>query len=170
VKNVRKNTIFVIVLFLGLCLSIVSVKADPVIDVTIDPVEPEPHDTVMFYATITSDEEILEVRIIMQECNDQICFSRSNESMDLVGDVYQEKFELEKSTATYIKYWLEVYTADSYTETDPTNVTLKIESGNGNGNGDENGDEDGGDDSPGFEILTLLIAVSIAFILLKRKR
>ena len=156
-------------LYLGLYLSSINVTAEPVVDISVIPEEPEPLDTLTFTATVTSDEDIDEVNLIIKECkyNPDLCFKRTIVPMMLDGKSYQAEYELEYSDATYISYYLEIISGDYTNDTEQINLTLKIDSSNENTNEADSDDED---KSPGFEIIIFIAAVLIIFILIRKKR
>ena len=166
-----KKILIVTIVILGLCVLNANIMAEPVVEeVTIDPAEPTPLSTITFNATITSEDEIDGVYLILQECKDvSLCFLRKNESMDLVDGIYQKTFQLEHEATTLIKYNLAIEIDGEWYETEITHVDLKLDSGNGNG-GTTNGGDDSGNGTPGFELIPLLIAIFVGVLLLKRKR
>ena len=167
-----KKILIATILILGLCVSSASVMAEPVVDDSaIAPEEPERLDTITITATITSDETIDEVNMIIKECvggtDNDYCHLEDTQQMTLSGDnEYTCTYELQWPEVTYISYWFEITSNGELYKSDYTNVSLKVDSDNG----DANGGGDGGNGSPGFELIPLLIAVFIGVILLKRKR
>jgi hypothetical protein len=157
------------VLFLGLSLFIGNVVADPVADISVVPKEPEPLDSLTFSTTITYENDIDEVDIIIKECNPTLCYRREIVSMAFEEGIYQAEFKLEHSDATYISYHLEITSGDSTFETEEVNLTLKIVSNNGNTNADGSDDSNNGDGSPGFEIIIILAAVFITILYIKKR-
>ena len=172
-KHVKRYMMFAVIAILGLCLPSFSVTAEVFADISITPEKPEQLSTITITANITSDETIEEVFFNVHECKPSLCFDIENISMDFDGENYIAEFTLVESETTYIEYWLDVNFGDSWdnTSTEKTNVTEKSEPNNGNGNG--NGgqtEDDNGDGSPGFEIILLMIAVFITYIIFRRKR
>jgi len=170
---IRKNLFNLIVLFLAVNLFVITAAADPVVDVSFDPLEPEPLSIVTFTVDITSGDTIDKVYIRIGECNHGICFVVENESMLLDGDNYSIDFTLKHSDATYFSYSLEIKSAGSWYKTEETNVTLKINTSNGEDKDNGNtGNADKEDDAglPGFEILIFIAALFIALIFFRRKR
>jgi len=145
-----------------------NVIADPVVEeVIINPVEPTPLSTVTISATITSGDNIDKVCLIIQECKGEtLCFLRVNRTMSLVDSNYQCEYKLQHEYATLFKYNFAILGDGEWFETEGTNVTLKLDSGNGGTNGGNNG----GSSNPGFEFIPLLIAIFVGILLLKRKR
>ena len=169
-KSLMRNILVVSVVFVGLCLSGSGVLAEPVVsNVSVSPTEPEPLSKITITATITSDEEIEEVNLVIKECRatpeeSGLCYTPETYEMTAAGDdTYTVDYDLHYSDAGYFGYHFEINGVE-YGDGD-TNVVLKAGSSNG-GNG--GGDDDNG--SPGFELISLLIAVAIGVILLKRKR
>jgi hypothetical protein len=155
-------------------------SAEPIVeDITVSPEDPEPLSEVTFIATITSNESLDQVNIIVRECKkvegQELCFVDSfNESMSSFENTYRTELTLKHDDATYIKYNLVIKSNGTWYEYDPIQLELSVETGNGdgtNGNG-SNGDNGGnGDDgTPGFEIIPFLIAVVIGVLLFRRKR
>lgn len=162
------GNLLIVTILLGFCLfCITPVLAEPVVEqVVIDPEEPAPKSTVNITTMISSDEDISDVHLLVQECKANLCFQRENVTMSLVDDEYSYEYELSFDDATYFKYNFNILSGGKWYETQITNVTLKEESdGNNNGGTDDNG---GG--TPGFELVSLFIAVSLGVLLFKRKR
>ena len=179
--NKNRQLLLVSLLSLLLLVSIPSsTAADPIVtDITLDPTNPGPIETITFTATIKSDETPTSVYIIVQECKADICFKDGyNESMDPRDtDEYQGQVTLGRDDATYIKYHVEILSDGVWYANDKIEFNLTIdENGNGGTNG-ENGDNgtpnggngDNGDSIPGFELLAFLIA-GVIIISLRRKR
>jgi len=169
-KYNMRNILVVSIVFLGLCLAGSGVVAESVVsNVSVSPTEPEPLSTITITATITSDEEIETVNLVIKECigtpeESGLCYTPETKEMTSAGDdIYTIDYSLQHSDAGYFGYHFEINGVE-YGDGD-TNVVLKAGSSNG-GNG--GGDDDNG--SPGFELISLLIAISIGVFLLKRKR
>ncbi len=169
-KYMKKNILIVSIVFLGLCFSSSCVVAEPVVsDVEIDPAIPEPLSTVTITATITSDEDIETVNIVIKECigtpeESGLCYTPETFEMTLAGDdTYTVDYDLHYSDAGYFGYHFEINGVE-YGDGD-TNVLLKASPSNG---GDNGGDDDNG--SPGFELVIVVIAIFIGVVLLNRKR
>ena len=168
-----KKSILLTIVIIGLLMLIPEavLADDPVVDVTVDPEEPEVESTVSFSADITSDNTIEEVYLRIKECTDSICYPLKNVSMDGSGSIYSLDYNLEYSDATYFDYWLEIKTDDSWFKTDSARIYMKEKPDNNGNNGDTTVVEEDKDKSiPGFELLTLFIALIISLILCKRKR
>ena len=173
-KYIMRNILVVSIVVIGLCLSSNSaMAAEPEYDVVLTPSEPERKGTVSFTATITADEEIQSVNLLIIECSAgpdvsvEYCQSTDEVEMILEGGVYKyEDYQLDHPEGTYLNYTLVITTdIDTYDDYEFTKVLFKPSSGNGGG---DDGDDDNG--SPGFELISLLIAISVGVFLLKRKR
>lgn len=162
-----KKIKIIIMIILGLCLLNNSVLAETIIDVNIEPDEPEPASQITITADISSDKDIDKVYIEIQECKEDLCFQKENITMTKVSSNYQKNYQLEKDEATYFKYSIAILFDDGswYNQNEKTEVTLKQASGNGGTNGG-NGEDD---NIPGFELILLITAISL-IILIRRKR
>ena len=170
-KTIGRKVIIATIVIVGLCLMNTTVLADPTVDsVTTNPPNPAPKSTITVTADITGDD-IRSVVIWIGECShaDGICFIWNDYEMTQNANGEWEKTATLEDTsgrADYISYKFDIddggteYNLDS----DDWEIDLQIESGNG---GDNDGDDNG---SPGFEILTLIVAIGVALILIKRKR
>lgn len=150
-----KKIIFGAIVFL--CLFTFCIKADPVVnDITLNPADPSPKSTITFTVTITGDE-IDEVNLILQECNEELCFQKINQTMTkLESGKYQTSVTLSKSSATYIQYWVETKESGLWfgSDADLIKKNLKVNQ----------------DDSPGFELLVFFISIIILIFIIKKKR
>jgi len=173
-NRIRKINIVVILVFLGMLISVSNtvIAVDPVADITVEPLEPEPLSTVTFTANITSEDAIDEVYIKIKECKPGLCFSIENVSMSPSGDKYTLDYELKYSEATYFDYWLEIKSGGSWFTTEKANVTLKVAEDNNDDTNDTTPvvTEDDDEGIPGFELITLLFAIIVGVFLFKRKR
>jgi len=174
----QKNKIIVLSLILiAFLLTMIPqvTAADPeVSQILLDPEEPAPTETITFTATIESEDAPTSVYIVVQECKADICFKDGyNESLTLLdGNNYQGAVTLGRDDATYIKYHVEMLINGVWYKNDITELDLVVDNGNGDTNGD-NGDTNGGNgnnNTPGFELIALLIAGGIVTIVLRRKR
>ena len=142
-----------------LCLLSVSVKADPgVNEITLNPGKPSPAATVTFTADISGDQ-IDGVYLIVQECQgEDLCFPRSNNSMnEIESGKYQKSVTLKKSEATYIQYFLEINEDGTWYSFDSSIEKTYLDTGKE-------------DSSPGFEFLVFIISLIILIFIIKRKR
>lgn len=177
-KNKPLLLIFLISFLLLVCMQS-STVADPIVTtVSLDPVDPAPTETITFTATIDSNETPTSVFILVQECNENICFKDGyNESMTVqaTGE-YQGQIALQRDDATYIKYHIVILSNGEWYATEITEFDLTVDDGNGDTNGNNtnngstNGDNENGDATPGFELMVFLIAGSIIIISFKHKR
>ena len=178
--KINRQLYLVSILSSLLLLTIPLSTADPIVsNITLDPTDPGPTETITFTATIENEEVPTNVYIIVQECNPDICYKDGyNESMALIDtNQYQGQVSLGRDDATYIKYHVEILSNGVWYASDiiPFNLTIE-ENGNGDTNG-ENGDDgtpnggngDNGDSTPGFELLTFLIA-GVIILSIRRKR
>lgn len=144
-----------------------NVISETIIDVDIEPDEPEPASQITITADISSENDIDEVYIEIQECKEDLCFQKENVSMNLINGIYRTSYKLTRTTATYFKYSFSIkYENGEWYETEKTNVTLKLDSGNGSTNGGDGQNKT----IPGFELIILILAASISIFLLRRKR
>ena len=144
-----------------LCVLSVSIKADPVVDdITLDPDQPSPGATVTFTADL-SGGTFDGVFLIIQECQgEDLCFPRSNYSMDEIETgKFQKSITLKKSEATYIQYFLEINEGGTWYsfDSDIEKTYLKIT-------------DEKDDSTPGFELLVFIISLIILIFIIKRKR
>ena len=165
-----RKILFATMVFLSLCVSSAIVNADPVVEsVDTDPAEPTPQSEITVTATITG-VDIVSVNLTVSECRRDTgtCFIYTDYKMEQNqdGDWFAEARLLDDSgVSDYISYIFKINDDGvEYTLTGQWDVDLKIDSGNG-GNGDN-----GGNGSPGFEIITVLAAIAIGILLIKRKR
>ena len=132
-------------------------------DISVSPSSPAPQSTITLSIAISGDTPS-EVRVRIEECdgNTGICFSDvQNVSMPLVSTGnYQASATLKHADATYINCTVLAKINGNWV---PSAKWKRVDlSENPNGPGD-NG-------TPGFELLLLLVAVGLSFILLRRKR
>ena len=158
-KNIKKTMVLTAFLIFSLCISIIgTIRAvEPtVVEVTLDPEDPAPQSTIIFTAVITSEDNIEELRLIVRECKEGLCYTGGfNESMTTVDtDTYQTSVTLIHDGSTYIKYHLEIKSDGTWYKNDITEVDLKLNS----------------DNTSGFEMILLLISIVIGTLVLKRKR
>ncbi len=133
--------------------------------VTITPTHPTPQSTVTFEVN-TSEENILEVWLEIQECNGDkgICYPKQNLSMEETSPgLYKLSVNLQHNDATYIQYTIKLDTPTGWQEYfKETKVTLSKENNDSPSNNKNN--------TPGFEIIGLLAASVIITMLLRRQR
>jgi hypothetical protein len=180
-KNMKKILIAAIVI-LGLYFMTANAVADPVVDsVTTDPAAPAHQATVTVTAEITGDD-VTAVSVVVKECRSLeaggelagVCFINTLYNMTKTPDGKWEvtaTLKDESGLSDYIDFEFDITdSGEEYqritSEEWPVDLDLTTEpTGNG---GDSNGDSDGG--SPGFEVITLLAAIVIGILLIKRKR
>jgi len=75
-----------------------------------------------------------------------------------VGGNYQYDYKLQHEDTTLLKYNFVIFSNEEWSETEITNVDLKVTSSNG-----EN-------DGPGFELVFVFIAAILTLFIIKRKR
>lgn len=93
---------YCLVVLVSILLCSLCVTADPIIrDISIEPVDPAPLSTVTFLVTIDNTTTIQDVRLILQECRQDMCFiDKWNESMNRINGVYQTNITLIHKQAT----------------------------------------------------------------------
>jgi hypothetical protein len=168
-RKIIKKISITIILFLILCLSTISVDADPTIEkIETNPANPERLSTFTVIATITG-ENIVSVTVTISECTEKPpaqCFkSHLNIPMSLNDD---GKYEAEvtltgtQDSIDHVQYLFVINDNGTEYQVEDLKTYLKT---------DNNTNNDGGDNgSPGFELIIILTAVFISLILLKRKR
>lgn len=159
--------VFLTTLVISLFMTSLANAAEPT--VTVDPAAPEIQGEVTFTATL-DDENIVGVYMWVQECDaaSGICYpdTEQNLTMEQTGGTYTATTDLIRTGVTYLQYTLNVETSEGWIMyLEKTKVNLTVDS-----NGSTNGGNGGGNGTPGFEIITLLAAVSIGVLLLRRKR
>ena len=139
---------------------------DPI--VTLDPVKPAPKSTVVF--TVTNiEEDISEVWLQVQECSKDlgICFqdSKQNVSMEKIeASIYDYTVKLIHDDATYIQYSLAIKNESGWLNIDLITVYLDLIPNSDNSVNGEN------KETPGFEVITILVVLIIIGLFLRRKR
>jgi hypothetical protein len=162
-----KKILTATIVLLSLCLSSAIVNAEvDVGDVTIDPASPDALDTITITATITSDDEIEDVKIRIKECDDNMCMPTETFDMTLEAGKYMLTHDLTYEKATYFEY--NIVTTVNGTENETGFIKVLVTPISNGGNGDDGGD--GGNGIPGFEIIPLFIATLIVIFYLRRKR
>jgi len=161
--NNKILAIFAIALIGFIVLSTSSI-ADATVDII--PEKPSPEGTVEITTQVT-DENVIAVYLLLQECNGNtgICYSTENITMtSTIDNVFTSSITLTHDDATYLQYTIVVQTDQGWTEYHKeTKVYYEISSPN-NGNTDP-------DDSPGFEFAALALSIMfISLILYRRKR
>jgi len=173
--KVRTKKICIYGIILGMLLLTASVSsAVPALkgNIRLSPTIPEPEDTVTFTADIEYYDYADSVKLIVEECKYGFCYTDTfNESMTDNGDgEYETEITLRHDDATEIKYHIEIKVKD-YLGVDWTfsdTETLDLDTSGGSSNGGDNGNGSSG--TPGFELIFLLMAVIVGFVLFRRKR
>jgi len=171
-----KKLLIIGVIVLGLCVSGISVNADPVVnDVSVVPAEPTVDSELSFTAWITGLEEDDVVSLYIKECDDKILNVCNAPFSVLMTKIDDENFTatatLEFDTATYLDYWFEIESNGETIDIMDDGYTIRYTEDSSNGSPNGGGNDDDGDETPGFEIITLFAAIVIgAIIFLKRKR
>jgi hypothetical protein len=153
--------------FLIVSVFIPAVLADlTVVQVTIDPTKPLPLSTITFNATIRCNETIDEVRLLVQECREDLCFVHSfNISMEKsINDTYQAQCALLQEEATQIKYHLQIACNKTWYTTNTTFIPLVSET-------KKNTSQTPHDpvSTPGFEIILVVCAIALVFIKTRKR-
>jgi hypothetical protein len=132
-------------------------------DINYVPAEPAPLSNITFTAQITADN-VTSVKIYVQECNPTFCFSDwIIETMSQVGpDEYQGEVKLTHSDATYLFYWLVIVADGTEHDLQEEKGTLNLKISETDGNGENN--------SPGFELIALIIGITLLAFIYKKKR
>jgi hypothetical protein len=161
-KNVT-SILLIIFVFLFVSISASTVLADPtVVRVTIDPAKPLPLSTITFNTTILSSENIDEVRLLVQECREDLCFIYSfNLSMEkTANDTYQAQCTLIQQEATQIKYYLKIVCNETWYTSDTTFTPLALDT-------KKNTTQDSHDpvSTPGFEIPLLVLSIVLIVVI-----
>jgi len=166
-KNFKRKILIMIIVIFSLYISSVNVIADPVVnEITTVPANPTPQSAITIITGI-SGEDITSVNVTVSECKVGLCFIYNTYPMNKndAGDwEAQATLQDDSGDSTYIKYQFEVIDSGvEYTLDKDLKVNLTIEN-NDNTTSDNNGK------TPGFEIITLLAAIIIGTVLLRKKR
>lgn len=169
-KKGKSIVLITSIVVLSLCFLSINVVADPTINsVTTDPENPTWLSTVKVSATVNGDD-VTGVLLKLGECQKGFaCYVWTDYIMtdDDQDGVWEATATLkdESGRTDYLSCIFVVTDGGQEYELDEDwEVDLTIDtSNNGNGDSSTNG-------SPGFELLTLLVAVGIGFIILRRKR
>jgi len=152
---------FLIIIFLGVLFFSIRVSADPAnIDIIIEPSEPTPLSTITFTVTIDNTSNIEEVRLIFQECQDDLCFiDKWNESMTMINEVYQTTITLIHEQATQGKYAIAVEANETWFYSEQAFIDLKIDEQHNSNENTPNHNS-----TPGFELVALFISMGLMVI------
>ncbi|MFW6122430.1 MAG: Heimdall-CTERM domain-containing surface protein [Petrotogales bacterium] len=168
-KKTLKNALLAI-LVTGFCLSIVGITTaeDPTYgNITISPVEPARQSDVTFSVNITG-VNIEEVRLILEECTDEFCHPTTNLSMTQDGETWEVTKTLEYPDTTVGHVWLVIKSDGTWYNYDSDKTDFTVVEGEDGDNGGNGGN--GADDTPGFELVLIVISLVIALSIYKRKR
>lgn len=173
-KN-RGNFLAIVLVILCLFLSTTTiVSADPnVSDIATIPENPEPLSTLKVIADVTGNN-ILSVKVTISECTEgppEQCFDpHTNLVMELNDDGKYETEVTLTGTVPSIDHLQYAFTVDDdgteYILTDPSWRTYLDVGTDNDGTNDDGGDND----SPGFELVILLVAVIVGVLLYIKKR
>ncbi len=165
---------FLTIMAMTLVLFVSVASAIPTIE--LDPEQPKPLESVTFTATLSDVENIEKVTIRVQECGNEpgigyICYADEfNTTMtESSQNVYTASIELRHENAIEIKYQLRYLTDQgwiSYPEGDLMKVDLDTSE---EPNGNTNGNDDTNQNTPGFELMSIIAAVSL-IVWFSRKR
>jgi len=167
----KRKYIFTIFVTLGFLLSSAITLADPTIDEIItNPSNPTHQSTINVKAKILGDD-VSSVNLTISECKIGSCFIDTSYEMTQDNGywVVDATLQDDSDSSTYIKYIFEV--VDSGVEysgitSDDWKVNLTIQD-------DEDGSIDNDEtkkDTPGFLFIIFIVAITISFIIVKRKR
>lgn len=169
-KDKNRHVLLISILVLGMYSLTVGMvaAADPsVVNIEYDPQNPEVASTVTFRATV-SGEDITADQIIVQECNEQVCFVKHNISMNKADtSEYQIDVELTRDDASIVKYNLKIESDgvwyDFKDDIKQFNLVPKTNGDQTNGNDNTNG-------TPGFELIPIVVSIVFVLFIYKRKR
>ncbi|MFO8078009.1 MAG: hypothetical protein R6U21_05155 [Thermoplasmatota archaeon] len=168
-KNMKRVMLIFMILISMLLTPITTAVDNPTI--TVDPAQPKPQGTVTFTVTIPTAETITNAVIYVEECESGLCFTDNfNETMTKTGsDTYEATITLRHKTAVEMKYQVGYATSSGWTwyPADTGNsISVDLDTSGNNDGGDS-----GGSDTPGFEAIAFIAAVSfILFMFFKRRR
>lgn len=174
-KNNIRQVLIIGVLVLGMYSWTVGTvgAAEPMVeDVTIEPEEPTLLSTITFTATITSEDSLEDVRLIVKECSESVCFTPGfNISMDIIDTTtYQAQVTLTHEDAVKIQYYLKIESNGVWYEYDVYEVNLTTEPDDGTSNGDDANGGTGTEETPGFELIPMVVSIFVVLFLYKRRR
>ena len=164
-KKIMLAALLINVLSLTICSA---VEADVIFgEISITPGSPSAQSTITISTTISGDTPT-QVKVIIEECDARtgICFSDlQNVSMSLVSEGnYQTSVTLKHEDATYINCTILAKINDTWIHSKNWKVLNLSENTN------ENGDSNDGNGTPGFELIFVLVAIGVSFIIIGRKR
>ena len=152
---------FIILNFLCIFLffSIVNpAQADPTVgEINITPANPAPKSEITV-STDISGESVSKVCLVINECNKElgICYKGRNLTMNKIsGNTYKKTFSLEYEDVTSITYYINLESNGKWIGYEEHTTKLSTDSVSSN-------------ESPGFEIIFVLIAI-IGFLIYSKK-
>jgi len=163
-----KKSLMIGVLLLGMCVvnAFAVGAAEPTI--TIDPESPAPASEVTFSVEI-SDDNVSEVWLIVTECKGStFCYTPQNVSMsesEVENNTYEVDVTLEYDDSTYITYSVNVKSDVGWEKSEDHTVYLSVPS-----NGDQSSNGDDNNQTPGFELIPMMLSIAIIVFIFKRKR
>jgi len=168
-----KKILIVGFILLSMCFLGMTVSAEIALDdIEFDPASPSALSDVTVTTTFSGVTDNDNVYLIIKECDADtgICNQPMNNSMVKANEagIYTLDVSLSFTSATYFDYWFEISSEGTWTEL--KDISYRI---NYTETPDDNGDTTNGDsdnETPGFEILTLLLAIVVSMIVLRRKR
>ena len=173
-KKTLKHAI-VMILVAGLWLSSVGIGTadEPTFgEIDVSPENPEQLSDVTFTVDVDG-ENITDVRINVEECIEGMCYpDYQNVSMEnTANNTWEGTITLKHDDATYGTCWLVIKSNETWYDFKETkkefDISASTENGDNGGNGGNGGD--GADDTPGFELIILVISIVVALSLYKRK-
>jgi hypothetical protein len=166
-KNEKKLILCVIITSIfGASLSSAAAADLTFGNITASPSSPAALSTVTFSIDISGGTPS-EVKVTVEECNENtgICYPDvQNISMSLGTDgKYEADVTLKHNDATYITCQVVAKTNDTWISSSDKKILLSEDT-----NGDTNGD--GNNNTPGFEVMLLLVAIGALILFIGRKR
>jgi len=160
-KNITETLLFAFAFLVVSTYASTGIADPTVVLVTIDPAQPLPLSTLTFTAMLSINETIDDIRLIVQECKEDLCFVHDfNLSMEkLTNDIYQGRCTLIEEEATQIKYHLKIVCNETWYNSNITLLPLAADT-------KKNTSQDSYDpiSTPDFEVtLIILSIVSLLF-------
>ena len=179
----RKNlkNVLVIILVAGLCLTIAGLATadEPSVGkISVSPEEPTRESEVNFSVSVTGDN-IEKVYVKVEECvgdpdsPDYFCYAGLlNVSLTDVSGTWKGTGTLQYANSDEGHCWLVVKSNGTWYDfkndkTTWTNFDI-VAAPNNNGNGTNGGNNT--DDSPGFELILIIVSIAVALFIYKKKR
>lgn len=163
--NINKSLIKIIFIFSTISVFTFSGFAGAMASVEIDlnPPMPSQKGSVEFTIIFSDNDNIENVRIIVEECKEGLCYTDNiNESMSKNNeDNYEKQVTLKHNDATFIKYYVEFYENGNFVQSEVEQVDLETSSNNG---------DNSGNDTPGFQLFFIIIAITLIVLFTRKKR